>query len=447
MTCWRSKTFTRQIVPFPEETGSMRNRQLVFEGLETRDYLSADVGFFAVGHPPIDPPPAVVEWQTQVGGPSYQEARSVVTSPDGGFVAVGWTHSDGAGQEDAYAVKVDQEGNAQWQSTFGGAELDRAYSVEKISTGGYIISGRTRSDHLTTNYESGYVARISEQGDLVWEKALGHRRASGARYAEETDDGGFIIAGWTAYEHLKDSSNVYVVKTDADGDIEWERQYQRKRWQGAHEIHQTSDGGYVISGIARPRKSPPMKLNGYMMKLDESGDVQWQRMLGTRKGHDELYTVEETAEGDFVFAGGSQRWISGTRQMGTWIVKTTPEGKVLWNRWYGGGFGYMWGSTLTSDGGLALVGRTSNKANIALLKVDADGRREWGMKLGSVDDGHQYWDGGRSIVTTSDGGFVLVGYLGKERGEAPSAKIQPDWDRDFWLVKLKPVIEPDPVQL
>jgi hypothetical protein len=413
----------------------MKTRTLAFECLEARQLLSADVDFFAVGDVPKEPPADAVEWQTQVGGSSYEEARCLVESPDGGYVAVGWTNSDGAGGEDVYAVKIDGQGNVEWQRTFGGAELDRAYSIDVVSTGGYVLAGRTRSDQFTAHDESAYVVRISEQGDLIWEKAFGHRRANGARGVEETWDGGFIISGWTAYERHTNSTNVYVVKTDADGNIEWEKQYRRKRWQSAHEIRQTSDGGYVLAGIARPPEL--RRMSGYMMKLDASGDIQWKRIVGTRWGRDELYTVEETPQGDFVFAGGSQRSISGRVRMRTWIVKTDPDGQILWNRWYGGGLGYIWGSTLTPDGGLAVVGKTSNSANMALLKVDVDGRREWSMKFGSVDDGQQYFDGGRSVVATSGGGLVFVGFLGKEPGPKPTSKIQPDWDRDFWFVKLE----------
>jgi hypothetical protein len=370
-----------------------------------------------------------------VGGPSYEESRSVVASPDSGYVATGWTSSYGKGGEDAFAVKVNQNGGVEWESTFGGLNADYAYSVERVSTGGYIIAGRTRSSELTDKHEAMYVVRLSEQGELVWEKSFGDRQASGARYAEETDDGGFIIAGWTARVRHGNSSNTYVIKTDAGGNVEWEREYKRSFWDGAHEIHQTSDGGFIIAGLARPRRRADM--SGYMMKLDESGVVEWVRVAGTKRGWDEFYAVEETTDGDFVFSGGTRRRVGGADKMRTWIVKTTGDGSILWNRWYGGGYGYAWGSVLSADGGVAVVGRSSNGANVAFLKVDSAGRKEWGMKLGSLESRQSYFDGGRSVTLASDGGFVLSGYIGHERGQKPHSNFQWHWDCDFWFVKLQ----------
>jgi hypothetical protein len=368
----------------------------------------------------------------------------MAASPDGGYVAAGWTNSEGAGDEDAYAVKVDGQGNVVWTRTFGGGGLDRAYSIHEVPTGGYILAGRTRSDELTDKDEAVYVVRISEDGDLLWEKTFGIRRANGARYVDLTQDGGFIISGWTSNRRHTNQARVYLVKTDADGEIEWERQYGARGRRQAQEIEQTSDGGYVLAGLARPRKDLP--LSGYMMKLDESGNPEWRRVVGTRWGWDELYTVEETPEGDFLFGGGTQRWMNGKKRMRTWLIKTDADGAILWNRWYGGNFGYSWGSTLTADGDIALVGKTSNSANVSLLVLDADdGDKQWGMKFGSLDNGRQYHDGGRPVVATSDGGLILNGYLGKEPGPRPRSSIQPDYDRDFWFVKLAvDEVDPDP---
>jgi len=413
----------------------MNTRKLTFEHLESRDLLSADVGYFAVGDDRGEPPAATVQWQTQAGGPSYEEARSMVAAPDGGYVAAGWTNSAGAGDEDAFVVKVDEQGDVVWTRTFGGAELDRAYSIHTVSTGGYIVAGRTRSDEFTHRYEAAYMVRISAEGDLLWEKAFGLRRANGARHVEHTQDGGFIISGWTSNQRHSNQARVYLVKTDADGEIEWQKQFQKKSRRQAQEIQQTSDGGYVLAGLSRPRRDLP--LSGYMMKLDASGNTQWQRVIGTRWGWDELYTVEETPAGDFLFGGGTKRWMYGQARMRTWLIKTDADGKILWNRWYGGGFGYSWGSTLTADGNIALAGRTSNSQNVALLVADADdGDMQWGMKFGSLDDGQQYSDGGRPVVATSDGGLVLNGYIGKAPGPRPHSGSQADYDRDFWFVKL-----------
>jgi hypothetical protein len=111
--------------------------------------------------------------------------------------------------------------------------------------------------------------KIDKNGELIWKKLFGKDQASGARDVQVTSDDGYVIAGWTSTKRHTDASDIYVVKTNQDGDVEWEQRYQRVLWQAAHNILQHSNNGYVISGIERPTAGA--RLNGYVMGIDSSG--------------------------------------------------------------------------------------------------------------------------------------------------------------------------------
>jgi hypothetical protein len=367
-----------------------------------------------------------LQWSKTYGGASYEEARAVIETADKGYIAAGWTDSFGTG-EDALVVKVDAEGKLVWQHHYGGDKLDRAYSIIQTAGGDYVFAGRTRS---FDKMEEAYVVRIDPEGTLVWQKTFGPLPSTGARNIKQTVDGGFIVAGWTGERRHDDSADLYLLRLDRDGSALWDRVIHQEFWQAAHEVAETPDGGFIIAGITR--RSAAGKLDGWIAKTSANGKLLWQRRTGTELGWDEWHGVKVIGDG-IVFSGGTAR----EGRMRTWIMKTDFQGEVLWSHWFPR-FAYSWHLDAMPDGGFVLTGhsRSRQSADSYVLKVNGQGRFDWGFPVGGP-----HVDSGKYVLCTSDGGILMAGYYGHEPGKRPTSKTQYVWNRDFWLLKLRPVAE------
>jgi hypothetical protein len=357
------------------------------------------------------------------GGDSYEEARAVEETTDGGFIAAGWTRSYGAG-EDGYVVKTDADGQVEWQENYGQSRLDRFYSVVPTVDGGYIMAGRSRS---FSDHDRAYLVKTDALGNVVWERSYGERPATGARNIKETSDGAFIVAGWTGRIRHGKSVDLLLFKIDREGEIIWWRETRHKDRKGAHEVAETPDGGFVVAGLAGKNRTR----DGWLLKTDKDGKPEWWRRDGTRNGPDEWHGLVVVDDG-IVVSGGTFR----NGGMRTWVMKTDFEGHTQWSRWFRQ-FSYSWHIDQTNDGGFALTGnaRPHNSPNKSfdsfVLKLDAQGRREFGFHVGGP-----FTDNGKYIISSSDGDLLMVGYYGHEEGQRPTSETQYAWNRDFWFVKL-----------
>ena len=155
-------------------------------------------------------------WEKNFGGSSFDFGYSVEKTSDGGFVIIGFTTSFGAGQEDVYLVKVDAEGNKIWEKTFGGFLEDQGNSIQQTSDGGFIISGFTES--LGAGYFDVYLIKTDANGKKIWEKTFGGSSFDWGYSVQQVSDGGFVITGKT-FSSGAGGSDVYLIKTDSEGNV------------------------------------------------------------------------------------------------------------------------------------------------------------------------------------------------------------------------------------
>jgi len=150
-----------------------------------------------------------------IGGPGAEMGRSLIQTSDGGYAIAGTTTSFGAGGGEVYVVKLDANGNLQWTKTIGGPEHDRGSSLIQTSDGGYAIAG------ITESFGAGewdvYVVKLDANGNLQWTKTIGGPEYDWGNSLIQTSDGGYAIAGTTASFDAGDL-DVYVVKLDKNGD-------------------------------------------------------------------------------------------------------------------------------------------------------------------------------------------------------------------------------------
>ncbi|MBN1826139.1 MAG: hypothetical protein JW958_07730 [Candidatus Eisenbacteria bacterium] len=183
-------------------------------------------------------------WARTYGGPSNDGFRSVAVTADGGFLAVGYTYSFGAGNTDLYAVRADGNGDTLWTRTYGGAGRDYGWGCAPTADGGFAIAGYTTS--RGSGKEDLWLVRIDSGGDTLWTRAYGGPRDDEGRAILETPEGDLMVVGWT--DVGANELDLWILRTESDGDTLWTRRYGGTGVDVGYAIARTADGFYAAVG-------------------------------------------------------------------------------------------------------------------------------------------------------------------------------------------------------
>jgi|GEM_PF-1187348 len=365
---------------------------------------------------------SVHPWNRFYGGSSYENAYDIQQTTDGGFIAVGITSSFGNGSYDIWVLKTNASGDSLWSKTYGGSDYDYAYGIKSTSDGGYIIVGYTSS--FGAGGTDVWLLKTNADGDSLWSHTYGGPNSDYGRDVIQTDDGGYLISAYTN-SFGAGSLDAWLVKTDEDGNAVWTETYGGSSSDYAWKAVSTDDGGYVFFGVTSSFGSGGY--DGWLVKTDSNGDTLWTRTYGGSS--DEVaFSGTKVNNGGYVLAGYAISE-SGT-DYDFWILKADDMGDSLWAYKYGDAVTeYGYDVQQTVDGGFVIGGVSysdvSGNSDYMLLKTDENGISQFTQTYGG-----EFYDQTQSIQQTSDGGLILagVGYPTSDNGE-------------FWLVRT----EPDPM--
>lgn len=348
----------------------------------------------------------IIQWQKTYGGTATDEASVIRATNDGGYIVTGLsTSSDGDvighhGASDHWVVKLDATGIIQWNNSFGGSGDDKGYDILQTTDGGYLFTG----------YES------STDGDVTFNNG---------------------------------STDYWVVKLDNGGALQWQKSYGGSSADNSYAIIQTLDGGYAVTGLSNTTNGTGDVTgnNGsfdyWLCKLDDTGNLQWQKCLGGT-ATEQAFGLVQTPDSGYVVCGYSSSPNTGmvTGNHGEndyWIAKTDKNGELIWLRSYGGsGSDRAFGISKTSDGGFIVNGVSpSTDGDVTgnhggndywVIKLDGEGLLQWQKSLGGSGD-----DFGRIAFELPDGGYMVGG-----RTNSPNDGDVKDnhGDYDYWLLKL-----------
>ena len=360
-----------------------------------------------------------IEWTRTFGGSQMDYAWSVVETNDGGYAIAGYT-GPYIGYE-AFLIKTDSHGNKVWRQSYGGADFEEVYCLQQTFDGGFVMAGRSLC--FGQNYDQFYVVKTDLNGIVEWERTYGGGGWDWANYIIQTPDSGYAVIGGTdSYGIGPGVPNVWLLCLDSGGNVRWDRTYGGPGWDEAYCIEATSDGGFIIAGCTDSYGQGHDDV--YLIKTDSSGEMEWQRTFA-EYDHDQGYKVRQTVDGGYVIAGQTQVLGSGNGEV--YLIKTDPAGHELWSRTYGGdAFEDGFSLDITDDGGYLIGGVTlsygSGQQDMLVLKTDSMGIMEWNGAYG-----YDLNDRCRSAIQTSDGGFLLAGITGQSFGIGGNV----------WLVKLR----------
>jgi hypothetical protein len=260
-------------------------------------------------------------------------------------------------------------------------------------------------------------------GNEQWNKTLGGTLGTQAFSFQQTTDNGFIITG--AIHNIDNSEDVWVIKTDSNGNKQWNKAFNRSRMDEGFSVVQTKDDGYIIVG--RTQNEEPIDADVWLIKINKCGNEQWSKTFGGPK-YDYGHSVRQTYDGGYIITGSTDSFGSGgALSSDVWLVKTDAAGNEQWNTTFGSTYDNDGGESVIqlSDGGYIISGYTHSYgggwSDVWIIKTNSHGIEQWNKTIGGV-----FWEDGPSVQQTTDGGFIIAGHTNSYG----------NGDDDFWLIKI-----------
>ena len=376
---------------------------------------------------PVDPserkaakPPAYKStWVKLYGEDDDDIANAIVSLEDGQSAIAGTCQSFGAKRTDICVMKMNDKGEMLWRLMLGGEKEDEAKAITRAADGGLFILGTSKS--FAKNYDKDiYVAKVTLDGKLVWEKSIGGERDEHAGGIAGTNDGGALVVGDTG-SYGKRYKDIYIAKLNKDGKVLSSHTIGGEKGEEANGLARLKDGNFALVGM-REMDDGNYK-DFFVMKLDQNGKNLWAKTFGGIY-NDSLHGVTGTADGGFVAVGKTRSY--GSEQTDLTVMKFTSEGKLLWHKIYGFKYyEYANAVTTTEDGGFMIVGGTNTLGigghSVYLLALDKEGKLIWSHVYGDRNK-----DTGHGIARLSDGKLIIV-------GESDSFERA----RNFYMIKVR----------
>ncbi|MBI2930049.1 MAG: PQQ-like beta-propeller repeat protein [Planctomycetes bacterium] len=269
-----------------------------------------------------------LEWENHYGGPGSESFKSVQQTADGGYVLAGdWNSYGWLWPADCWVVKLDAGGAIQWQKKYGGGGHDHVGSIRQTGDGGYVLAAHT--DSFGAGEDDAWILKLSSDGEIAWQKTYGAWGNDRAFSVEESADGGYVVAGETeSFATPIDTvfqPDAWVLRLASDGSIVWQKALGDGFKQNARVIRPLADGGYVFVGAM----SDPG--NGYentwIVRLNADGGVLWQKVYGGWANENGV-GLEQALDGGFVAAGKTHSFDEVFLGKSAWVVKTNGEGAL-----------------------------------------------------------------------------------------------------------------------
>lgn len=290
-----------------------------------------------------------IEWQKIYVGNGFNQVHTIQQTLDGGYIVAGYDYTisgnpDGTqnhGGKDYLVIKLSSLGDIEWQKLLGGTQDDYGYSVRQTSDGGYVVSGESVSSDgdVTENYGGSdyWIVKLSNFGDIEWQKSLGGSNSENPTSIYQTTDGGYIITGRTQSSDgditgFHGVVDAWIVKLNSTGTLVWQKTLGGSSADTILDVKQISEGGYIVVGSTYSFDGDVSGNHGggdcWAVRLSSTGNIIWQKCLGGTFG-DFGARISLTNDGGYIISGNSFS-IDGDRtnyygNYDNWIIKLEPD--------------------------------------------------------------------------------------------------------------------------
>ena|SRR5436190_2957611 len=375
------------------------------------------------GKPPSPPPPpSLLQWQKCLGTSSDEFATAVAkTSDELGYFVAGTTGP--LGNHDVIVSKIGLNGAPIWQTPtiVGGSLNDEAYGMVATPDGGCLVAGAGSSidgDLAGLNNDGTVLLiKISSSGSKEWVKKIGGGKVNAII---TTSDGKYALTGYNTT--VNGTTGVWLVKfniSTAEPVIEWQKTFDDPDniERNGYSLVQTTNGGFTIAGTVYTAPAPDI----WIINTDNMGNMIRTKRISSGTGADVAFGVTATTDLNNNING---YLVTGYLSNGMMAAKLNLDLSVNWQKTFPLGQGRSIISTTQGD---IIVGQTGQDLFVLRLN-DADGNQISSNLLGGNKT-----DGGKMVITTSDGGFIAVGNTNSNNGNVTGN----NGGSDMWVVKFK----------
>ena len=258
----------------------------------------------------------VMLWDREFGGSSGDDFRSIQLTSDGGYVVTGRTFNYNAGFDNAWLIETDSNGQTTGGKEFGGPYSDYGESVQQTSDSGYIIAGET--DSYGAGGNDAWLIKTDSNCNEVWNKTFGGPSQDYGRSAQQTSDGGYIIAGETSSYGA--GTDAWLIKTDSSGNELWNETFGGTNADYGRSVLETNDGGYIIAGDTYSYGGG--NCDAWLVKTDSAGNELWNETIGGLSD-DRCVSIQQTSDGGYIISGYTKSYGAGGYD--AWLIKVRPE--------------------------------------------------------------------------------------------------------------------------
>lgn len=309
-------------------------------------------------------------WTKEIDAGGWDLPYSIQQTSDNGYIIGGRTSGFGAGGLDMFLIKTDVNGNNQWTKAIGGSGDETVNCVKQTMDGGFILAGNTYS--FSTGLNDFYIVKTNSLGNILWSKSIGGTSNDNAYSIVQTTDSGYVAVGLTLSAGAGDK-DVLAVKLDKNGNISWMKTYGGTGDDRANSIEQTTDGGFIISGVTNSFGAGNYDFN--LIKVDSAGNLTWEKTYGGN-GDEWAYCVQQTTDNGYILSGYTTSFGAGNADY--YMVKTNSTGDTLWTKTFGGTMAdYTTAIKQTPDNGFAVIGYSQSFAvgsyDFYFVKTDNNG--------------------------------------------------------------------------
>ena len=346
---------------------------------------------------------------------------------------------------DFWLLKIDANGEKIWDRTYGGSLQDKARSISKTLDGGYILSGFTASSDgdITENagFHDYWIIKVNANGDIQWQKTFGFEGQDQAYKVIQTSDGGFIATGFLDVgasngegNDFNDSTNetrntlhslgdFWAIRLDANGNKIWRRYFGGTHVEQGKDVLETEDGGFLLVGNSESSDFDVTNAHGshdfWAIKISAEGDKLWENSFGGLQS-DFAFAVTNTSDGNFILVGDTRSSDADvSNPLGNadaWVVKFSgSNGNLIWEKTYGGlEFDSARGIIKLENNKYAIAANTrSNNNDVSnhygsndawVLIIDDSGNLDFEKNIGGTD-----LDFANNLVETNNNEIIFVG--------------------------------------
>jgi hypothetical protein len=339
-------------------------------------------------------------WDMTYGGTGNDDCFSVLKANDGGYILAGDTASFGAGETDVWLIKTDVNGNMEWNKTYGGAAADDVQFMI-ADDDGYILAGRTYS--FGEGDADLWLIKTDFNGNMIWNRTYGGPQTEWCWSIVKTSDDGYALLGRTN-SYGSGNNDFWLVKTDSEGLLDWNTTIGDTGDERGRFLVNTVDGGFLLLGWTN--SSGAEGIDFWLVKTDSHGNPQWNKTYGGESG-DRGKVIVKT-ENEYLLGGSTTSFGAGDNDI--WLVRVDSTGNQIWNKTYGGQARETVNSMLmTDDGGYALAGYTysfgAGDQDVWLVKTDSAGNVKWNQTYGGAAH-----EAAHTFLKTDEGGYLLAGF-------------------------------------